>query len=44
LKGNEKIFVLRGGFSKWQSIYGTDPKLVADYDPNVWKEDWWQTS
>lgn len=31
------IYVLKGGFSDWQSLYGTDPTVTVDYDEIYWK-------
>lgn len=34
---NIKICVLQGGFSKWQDLYGEDPKLTESYQKDIWK-------
>jgi rhodanese-related sulfurtransferase len=42
-KGEEKtrstmqeVCVLEGGFGSWQPRYGDDPRLTADYQPDLW--------
>jgi Cdc25 family phosphatase len=32
-----KIYILRGGFGKWQEVYGEDPKLTEGYRKDIWK-------
>ncbi|GAV30564.1 hypothetical protein PMKS-004078 [Pichia membranifaciens] len=34
---NIKIYVLRGGFGRWQQEYGEDPQLTENYAKDVWK-------
>lgn len=34
---NMKIYVLRGGFGKWQQEYGEDPHLTENYAKDVWR-------
>lgn len=34
---NMKIFILRGGFGKWQESYGDDPNLTEGYEKEIWK-------
>ncbi|AET41202.1 phosphatase YCH1 Ecym_7376 [Eremothecium cymbalariae DBVPG len=34
-----RIWILRGGFNHWQSIYGQDSSLTVDYVPDIWQ---WQ--
>ncbi|EXJ90563.1 hypothetical protein A1O1_03666 [Capronia coronata CBS 617.96] len=32
----QEIYVLEGGFGSWQALYGEDPRLTADYQPDLW--------
>jgi hypothetical protein len=32
--------VLQGGISEWQSQNKADPKLIENYDPDCWEEDY----
>ncbi len=32
-----QINILRGGFSSWQSLYGEDINLTANYAKDIWK-------
>lgn len=32
----QQVCVLEGGFGWWQSRYGEDPRLTADYVPDIW--------
>lgn len=34
---NMNICILRGGFGKWQSSYGDDPRLTDSYQKDIWK-------
>lgn len=34
---NMNIYVLRGGFGKWQQEYGEDSQLTENYAKDVWK-------
>lgn len=34
---NMNIFILRGGFSNWQSLYGEDKELTENYAKDIWK-------
>lgn len=34
--GNFQIWVLKGGFSYWQSLYGTDDTVTENYKPDLW--------
>lgn len=34
---NIKVYVLRGGFGKWQEAYGEDPNLTEGYQKDIWK-------
>lgn len=39
-KGNQeqKVCVLDGGFTRWQTSYGDDPNLTADYVKDLWQD------
>lgn len=38
-KGKEQeVWVLDGGFVKWQERYGNDERLTEDYKPDIWNE------
>ncbi|KIW91856.1 uncharacterized protein Z519_07826 [Cladophialophora bantiana CBS 173.52] len=32
----QEICVLEGGFGSWQARFGEDPRLTADYQPDLW--------
>ena len=32
-----RLWVLRGGFSRWQSVYGDDESVTAGYLPDLWR-------
>ncbi|KAL8917813.1 MAG: hypothetical protein Q9208_007742 [Pyrenodesmia sp. 3 TL-2023] len=34
----QEVWVLDGGFVKWQEKYGTDDKLTEDYAPDIWND------
>lgn len=34
---NQKVQVLQGGISEWQSQNKADPKLIENYDPDYWE-------
>ncbi|KAG0687539.1 hypothetical protein C6P40_002202 [Pichia californica] len=34
---NMKVYVLLGGFGKWQQEYGEDPTLTENYAKDIWK-------
>lgn len=34
---NMSIYVLRGGFGKWQQEYGEDSRLTENYAKDIWK-------
>ena len=36
-KLQQQVLVLRGGFTEWQSKYGTDKELTEDYDAELWR-------
>ncbi|KAL6246222.1 Cdc25 phosphatase Ibp1 [Rhinocladiella similis] len=33
---SQKVCVLEGGFGQWQAQFGEDPRLTADYVPDIW--------
>lgn len=40
-KGEQKVYVLEGGFVKWQENYGKDNTLTEDYAEDIWAEGYW---
>lgn len=34
----QEVWVLDGGFVKWQERYGTDDRLTEDYAPDIWND------
>ncbi|KIW32877.1 uncharacterized protein PV07_04390 [Cladophialophora immunda] len=32
----QEVCVLEGGFGSWQARFGEDPRLTADYQPDLW--------
>ncbi|KAL8903425.1 MAG: hypothetical protein Q9171_007403 [Xanthocarpia ochracea] len=36
--GEQKVYVLDGGFVKWQELYGNDERLTEGYVPDIWKD------
>lgn len=34
----QEVWVLDGGFVKWQEKYGTDDRLTEDYAPDIWND------
>jgi len=36
-KGDQKVYVLEGGFVKWQEKYGKDKLLTEAYAEDIWK-------
>lgn len=34
---NVNVYILRGGFGKWQELYGEDHRLTEEYDRSIWK-------
>jgi Cdc25 family phosphatase len=36
-KGEQKVVVLDGGFTKWQEKYGEDERLTEGYQKDVWE-------
>ncbi|ETI27458.1 hypothetical protein G647_09648 [Cladophialophora carrionii CBS 160.54] len=32
----QEVCVLDGGFGAWQATFGEDPRLTADYQPDIW--------
>ncbi|WPG99317.1 Hypothetical protein R9X50_00213000 [Acrodontium crateriforme] len=39
-KNSQDVYVLEGGFSKWQEKYGEDEELTEGYVKDLWNEDW----
>ena len=37
IKSKQEVCVLEGGFSSWQSRYGEEPTLTADYVKDLWE-------
>jgi Cdc25 family phosphatase len=37
--GEQEVFVLDGGFVKWQEVYGKDERLTEGWIEEVWGED-----
>ncbi|KAJ9625215.1 Cdc25 phosphatase Ibp1 [Knufia peltigerae] len=35
-QGAQEVCVLEGGFGQWQAQFGEDPRLTADYVPDIW--------
>ncbi|KAI1618630.1 Rhodanese-like domain-containing protein [Exophiala viscosa] len=35
-KTKQQVYVLQGGFGQWQAEFGQDPRLTADYEPDIW--------
>lgn len=35
----QEVYVLDGGFVKWQEKYGRDKKLTEAYAADIWRED-----
>ncbi|KIY00555.1 uncharacterized protein Z520_03218 [Fonsecaea multimorphosa CBS 102226] len=33
---SQEVCVLEGGFGSWQARFGEDPRLTADYQPDIW--------
>lgn len=36
-KKEQKVYVLKGGFTEWQEIYGEDNKLTEAYQKDLWE-------
>ncbi|KAK4997239.1 Cdc25 phosphatase Ibp1 [Elasticomyces elasticus] len=36
----QRVYVLDGGFVKWQELYGSDKNLTEDYQKDIWEEDY----
>lgn len=34
----QKVYVLRGGFSKWQEAHGRDERLTEEYVKDLWED------
>ena len=37
-KETQEVWVLDGGFVKWQERYGNDDRLTEDYAPDIWND------
>lgn len=37
LKKEQKVYVLKGGFTEWQEKYGEDVRLTEGYQKDVWE-------
>ncbi|KAA8901791.1 Rhodanese-like domain-containing protein [Sphaerosporella brunnea] len=37
---HQEIYVLDGGFAKWQEKFGEDERLTENYDKQLWAEGW----
>ncbi|KJX93548.1 CDC25-like phosphatase YCH1 like protein [Zymoseptoria brevis] len=35
--GEQKVYVLEGGFQKWQEKYGEDKELTEGYEKDLWE-------
>ena len=40
-KVEQKVYVLEGGFVKWQEKYGKDKTLTEAYAEDIWAEGYW---
>lgn len=40
-RGEQKVYVLEGGFVKWQEKYGKDKTLTDAYAEDIWAEGYW---
>ncbi|KAK4998073.1 Cdc25 phosphatase Ibp1 [Elasticomyces elasticus] len=36
----QRVYVLDGGFVKWQELFGSDKNLTEDYQKDIWEEDY----
>ncbi|KIO29250.1 hypothetical protein M407DRAFT_242702 [Tulasnella calospora MUT 4182] len=41
-KDKQEIFVLEGGFTKFQQDFKDDPQLVEKWDKEIWEEETWE--
>ncbi|KAL8767403.1 MAG: hypothetical protein Q9209_006093 [Squamulea sp. 1 TL-2023] len=37
-EGEQEVYVLDGGFVRWQELYGDDESLTEGYVPDIWKD------
>ncbi|KAM0709814.1 hypothetical protein Q7P35_003855 [Cladosporium inversicolor] len=37
IKNGQTVYVLEGGFVKWQEVYGEDKELTEDYAKDIWE-------
>lgn len=40
-KGQQRVYVLKGGFVEWQESFGEDERLTEGYSKELWKEGYW---
>ncbi|KAK5138143.1 hypothetical protein LTR08_004838 [Meristemomyces frigidus] len=40
VKQGQTVYVLEGGFTQWQEIYGEDPGLTEGYVKDLWDDAW----
>lgn len=33
----KSVWILRGGFTKWQELYGEDGEVTEGYEKDIWK-------
>lgn len=33
----KSVWILKGGFTKWQELYGEDIDVTEDYQKDIWK-------
>jgi len=38
---SQKIYVLQGGFVKWQEKFGEDERLTEGYQKDIWQDNWY---
>ncbi|CAK7268036.1 Cdc25 phosphatase Ibp1 [Sporothrix epigloea] len=36
----QTVYLLEGGFSNWQMMYGREPTLTEGYRPELWRGSW----
>lgn len=34
---NKNIWILKGGFANWQSLYGEDPNVTENFQKDLWR-------
>ena len=35
---NQQVYVLEGGFVKWQEVFGKDERLTQNYVADIWED------